>query len=143
MDTPNVGIYRSGHQAFNHRDLRAMTSRYAPTIVWTDHAAGRTFTTPEEFTTDFLSGWLNASSDIAIHDPAYIDGGGTVVCTFTVTGTHDGPFGPYAATGKPFTLSLCEMWHFDPDGQVVGGDLYYNLAALLLQLGLLPQPAGT
>jgi hypothetical protein len=61
---------------------------------------------------------------------------------FTVTGTHDGPFGPLPATGKEFTLPLCEMWHFDRDGRVVGGDLYYDQVSLLTQLGLMPQPSG-
>jgi len=30
------------------------------------------------------------------------------------------------------------MWHFDPDGQVVGGALYYDQVSLLTQLGLMP-----
>jgi hypothetical protein len=65
------------------------------------------------------------------------DGG----CTFTVTGTHDGPLGPLPATGQEFTLPLYEMWHFDSSGQVVGGDLYYDQLSLLTQLGLMPQPS--
>jgi hypothetical protein len=32
------------------------------------------------------------------------------------------------------------MWHFDPDGRVVGGDLYYDQVSLLTQLGLMPWP---
>ena len=46
------------------------------------------------------------------------------------------------ATGKEFTLPLCEMWHFDSSGRVVGGDLYYDQVSLLTQLGLMPQPSG-
>ena len=72
----------------------------------------------------------------------YVDGGQTVVGTFTVEGTQDGPLGPFPATGKPFALALCEMWHFDSGGRVVGGDLYYDQVSLLTQLGLMPQPAG-
>jgi hypothetical protein len=33
------------------------------------------------------------------------------------------------------------MWHFDPSGHVVGGDLYYDQVSLLMQLGLMPQPS--
>jgi hypothetical protein len=33
------------------------------------------------------------------------------------------------------------MWHFDPNGHVVGGDLYYDQVSLLMQLGLMPQPS--
>ena len=142
MESRNVETHRAGHEAFNQRDFVAMTKQYADTITWTDHAQGRTFRTPREFTDDFLPGWVEAASDIRVTAPRYFDAGQTVACTFTVTGTHDGPFGPLPATGKEFTLPLCEMWHFDPSGRVVGGDLYYDQVSLLTQLGLMPQPSG-
>jgi hypothetical protein len=53
-----------------------------------------------------------------------------------------GPLGPFPATGKEFALPLCEMWHFDSSGRVVGGDLYYDQVSLLMQLGLMPQPSS-
>ena len=143
MPSGNVEAHRAGHEAFNERDFEAMTRHYADRISWTDHAQGRTFRTPEEFRDDFLSGWVAASSDIRVTDPSYLDAGGqAVVCTFTVTGTHDGPLGPFPPTGKGFALPLCELWRFDPAGRVVGGDLYYDQVSLLTQLGLLPQPTS-
>ena len=96
-----------------------MTEQYADSIVWTDRAQGRTFRTPQEFRDDFLPGWVRASSDIRITGPRYIDAGETVVCTFTVVGRHDGPLGPFPATGEEFALPLCEMWQFDSSGRVV------------------------
>ena len=141
MGSSNVETYRAGHAAFNQRDFEAMTKAYAEQITWTDHAQGRTFTTPREFRDDFLPGWVTASSDIRIVGSRYIDAGQTVACTFTVTGTQDGPLGPFPATGKRFELPLCEMWHFDLSGRVVGGDLYYDQVSLLMQLGLMPQPS--
>ena len=142
MATRNVVNYRAGHEAFNRRDFAAMTEHYADSMSWTDHAQGRTFRTPQEFKGDFLPGWVEAASDIRITDPRYIDAGQTVVCTFTVVGTNDGPLGPFPATGKEFALALCELWRFDSSGRVVGGDLYYDQVSLLTQLGLMPQPAG-
>ena len=142
MASGNVETYRAAHQAFNHRDFEAMTEGYADSIGWTDHAQGRTFRTPQEFRADFLPAWVAASSDIRITEPRYIDAGRTVMCTFTVVGTHDGPLGAFPATGREFALPLCEMWHFDPAGCVVGGDLYYDQLSLLMQLGLMPQPAS-
>jgi steroid delta-isomerase-like uncharacterized protein len=143
MASSNVERHRAGHEAFNRRDFEAMTRHYADTIAWTDHAQGRTFRTPQEFKDDFLPGWVQASSDIRITDPNYLDAGRAVVCTFTVVGTNDGPLGPFPATSKQFKLPLCELWHFDPGGRVVGGDLYYDQVSLLTQLGLLPQPSST
>ena len=142
MESRNVETYRAGHEAFNVRDFEAMTTRYADTIAWTDHPQGRTFTTPQEFKDDFLAGWVAASSDIRITGPRYFDAGQAVVCTFTVLGTHDGPLGPLPATGRRFALQLCEMWHFDSTGRVVGGDLYYDQVSLLSQVGLMPQPSS-
>jgi steroid delta-isomerase-like uncharacterized protein len=139
MASRNVEIHRAGHEAFNRRDFEAMTKQYADSIEWTDHAQGRTFRTAQEFTDDFLPGWVRASSDIRITAPRYLDAGHTVVCTFTVAGTHDGPLGPFPATGKQFVLPLCELWRFDQSGGVVGGDLYYDQVSLLTQLGLMPQ----
>src|SRR4029450_13577699 len=104
MAPRNIETYRAGHEAFNRRDFAAITSHYADSIVWTDHAQGRTFRTPEEFRDDFLAGWVQASSDIRIIDPRYLDAGETVMCTFTVVGTHDGPLGPLPATGRPLAL---------------------------------------
>jgi steroid delta-isomerase-like uncharacterized protein len=142
MPSRYVESHRAGHEAFNQRDFEAMTSHYADSIAWTDHAQDRTFRTPREFKEDFLPGWVAASSDIRITDPRYLDAGQTVVCTFTVVGTHDGPLGPFPATGRQFALPLCELWHFDANGRVVGGDLYYDQVSLLTQLGLMPQPSS-
>ena len=142
MTSRSVEIYRAGHEAFNQRDFDAMTKQYADSITWTDHAQGRTFSTPQQFKDDFLPVWVEAASDIRIASPSYLEAGQTVVCTFTAVGTHDGPFGPFPATGKEFALPLCEMWHFDSNGQIVGGDLYYDQVSLLTQLDLMPQPSG-
>ena len=109
MAAVSVERHRAGHEAFNRRDFAAMTSHYADSITWTDHAQGRTFRTPEEFRDDFLAGWVQASSDIRIVDPRYLDAGQTVMCTFTVVGTHDGPLGPFPATGREFALPRCAM----------------------------------
>jgi steroid delta-isomerase-like uncharacterized protein len=142
MAAITVERHRAGHEAFNRRDFAAMTAQYADHIRWTDRARALTFTTPAQFREEFLAGWVQASSDIRITDPAYLDAGRASVATFTVSGTHDGPLGPFPATGRPFALELCELWRFDPDGRVVGGDLYYDQVSLLMQLDLLPQPSS-
>jgi steroid delta-isomerase-like uncharacterized protein len=143
MASRNVETYRAGHEAFNRRDFDAMVERYAESISWIDQARGITFETPHEFQTDFLGGWIQASSDCQVTDARYTDAGEMVVARFTARGTNDGPLGPFPATGKEWTLPICEMWHFDHDGRVVGGEIYYDQASLLTQLGLLPEPART
>jgi hypothetical protein len=107
-----------------------MVRDHAESISWIDRARGVTFTTRQEFTNDFLAGWVDASSDCRITDARYTDADDMVLARFTVTGTNDGPLGPFPATGKEWALPICELWQFDADGRVVGGEIYYpGLAA--------------
>ena len=141
MESRNVEAHRAGHAAFNRRDFNAMVKEYAESISWTDQARGITFRTPHEFKNDFLEGWIEASSDCQVTDARYTAAGEMVVARFTARGTNDGPLGPFPATGKKWTLRICEMWHFDADGRVVGGEIYYDQVSLLTQLELLPEPS--
>jgi ketosteroid isomerase-like protein len=141
MASRNVETHRSGHEAFNRRDFGAMVSAYAERISWIDRARGITFTTPQEFENDFLQGWIEASSDCRVTDARYTDAGDLVLARFTARGTNDGPLGPFPATGKEWALPICEMWQFDGDGRVVGGEIYYDQVSLLTQLELLPEPS--
>src|SRR5262249_23697874 len=103
-----------------------------------DQARGMTFTTPEEFKNIFLQGWIQASSDCRVTEARYTDGGDVVFARFTAEGTNDGPLGAFPATGKEWTLPICGTWHFDADGRVAGGEIYYDQVSLLTQLELLP-----
>ena len=139
MESRNVATHQAGHEAFNRRDFRAMVARYAERIRWIDHARGVTFTTPRDFEAEFLEGWIRASSDCRVTDARYTDAGTMVLSRFIARGTHDGPLGHFPATGKEWSLPICELWHFDADGRVVGGEIYYDQASLLAQLELVPE----
>jgi len=141
MDSKNVAAHRAGHEAFNRRDFDALVKEYADDIAWTDHARGITFRTPERFKDEFLSGWIEASSDCQVTDARYAEADGLVIARFTCRGTNDGPLGSFPATGKQWSLEMCELWHFGTDGSVVGGEIYYDQASLLTQLSLLPAAA--
>jgi steroid delta-isomerase-like uncharacterized protein len=141
MESRNVESHRAGHEAFNRRDFDALVKEYAETIAWTDKARGITFTTARQFKDEFLQGWVQASSDCQVTDARYTDADGMVLARFTCSGTNDGPVGSFPATGKQWSLPMCEMWHFDAAGSVIGGEIYYDQASLLAQLGLLPGPS--
>jgi hypothetical protein len=141
MESRNVRTHRAGHEAFNRRDFASMVKEYAGSIAWVDQARGITFATPREFEDDFLQGWIRASSDCQVTDAQYMDVGDTVVARFTARGTNDGPLGSIPATGREWALPICEMWHFDTGGRVVGGEIYYDQVSLLTQLNLLPEPS--
>ena len=44
------------------------------------------------------------------------------------------------ATNKPIALPFCEIYHFGPDGKVVGGNAYFDMYGMLVQLGHVPPP---
>jgi SnoaL-like domain len=137
----DVGIDLSARRKARSQASEPTLVAPAESVSWIDQARGITFRTPQEFKNDFLEGWIQASSDCQVTDARYTDAGEMVVARFTGRGTNDGPLGPFPATGKEWTLPICEMWHFDVDGRVVGGEIYYDQVSLLTQLELLPEPS--
>ena len=142
MESRNVQAHRAGHEAFNRRDFGAMVKEFAESISWIDQARGITFSTAQDFEHEFLQGWIQPSSDCLVTDARYTDAGDMVVARFTARGTNDGPLGSFPATGNAWALPICELWHFDADGRVVGGEIYYDQVSLLAQLKLLPEAAA-
>ena len=140
MESRNVEIHRAGHEAFNRRDFDAMVKEYAESISWIDQARGITFRTPQEFKNDFLEGWIQASSDCQVTDARYTDAGEMVV-RGSPPGVRRRPTRTLPGLRQGVGVPICEMWHFDAAGRVVGGDIYYDQVSLLTQLELLPEPS--
>jgi SnoaL-like polyketide cyclase len=142
MASKNVETFKAAHEAFNKRDFGGLVKEFAPSITYVDHSQGVTCRTPQEFKDGFLTGWITTFSDARITEPRYIDGGETVVARFTARGRQDGALGPFPAGGKEMALPFCEMLHFDSNGRVVGGEIYYDQLSMLRQLGLMPEPVA-
>lgn len=49
--------------------------------------------------------------------------------------------GPFPATGRPVEFAVCELLTYDADGAITGGEIYYDQATILGQLGHLQLPA--
>lgn len=140
----NVDRLREGHQAFNERRYQdAADGLVAEDAVVTDHARGQTTRSKEEFISWMRDGF-SFSSDLAIVDAVYIDGGDYVTARFRGVGTQDGPMNGFPASNRPFSLDVCEVWHFGADGLADEGHNYSDGLGLLIQLGHLqpPPPAG-
>lgn len=140
MTSKHVENLSSAHQAFSDKNLDRAQQLAATQAQFTDHGRGQVTTTRAEF-----RGWLESlfvmSSDIRIVDARYIDAGDWVIAQFRAVGTQDGPTGPFPASGKPFSLDVCEVWHFNADGQADEGHNYSDGLGLMMQLGHLPAPA--
>lgn len=134
MSASNVETIRNAHESWNKRDFTASLKSTAENVVYTDNARGLTFNGRDKLKA-WQEGWARAFSDGRITDPKYIDAGDIVVAQFTAVGTNDGPFGSLKPTGRRISLPFCEILHFDKQGHVISGGVYYDQYSLLTQLG--------
>jgi hypothetical protein len=59
---------------------------------------------------------------------------------FRAVGTQDGQMMMFPASSKPFSLDVCEVWHFNANGEADEGHNYSDGLGLLMQLGHLKLP---
>ena len=57
------------------------------------------------------------------------------------SGTHDGPWIGVPATGKPVTVPATIVYEF-ADGALVRESAYWDVATILIQIGVLPPPTA-
>jgi len=131
--------HRLMHDLFNSRRIDEIEPHLAPGFMYEDLSQGLTIKTGGEFI-DYLKGWVAAFSDGNIGSATYLDGPDFSVATYHGRGTHDGQFGPIAATGRMVDQPWCEVLHFASDGLVLQGESYYDQAGIMRQLGLMPDP---
>jgi steroid delta-isomerase-like uncharacterized protein len=92
---------------------------------------------------DSVAGYMAAFSDfraVDVGDP--IVSGNRAAQEWKVTGTHDGELMGIPPTGKKATTYGCGTAEFGEDGLIHRAGNYWNAAALLQQLGVLPETAG-
>jgi hypothetical protein len=140
MESQNVATLRAAHEAFSAHDCaRSAAAVAGPDFRFVDHGRGLTPSSQDEF-----RGWLEShiamSSDIRIVEAHYIDAGDWVTARFRAVGVQDGPMPPFPASHKPFSLDVCEVWHFGLDGKADEGHNYSDGLGMLMQLGHLPAP---
>ncbi|MGH3874226.1 MAG: ester cyclase [Pseudonocardiaceae bacterium] len=135
-----INRYKSAHQAFNHRDWTAAVQDFAPEAEYTDQARAVVLKGPQQLVDYLRANWVASFSDAAITQVDYIDAGDQVIAQFTGTGTNDGAFGPMPRTGRRISAQFCEVIRFNATGQIISGNLYYDLVTVLVQLGHMEVP---
>lgn len=92
---------------------------------------------------DSVAGYLAAFSDFhAVNLGEPIVSGNRAAQEWKVTGTNDGELLGIPPTGKSATTYGCGTAEFGEDGLIHRGGTYWNAAALMQQLGVLPEAAG-
>ena len=117
---------------------------HAEHFEMTDTASGETFHGREGARKN-MEGWFVPFPDARIEVVNLIAGESWVTIEAIGRGTHTGPLsgpeGEIPPTGRRLDLPFCSTLQIE-DGQFVAGRDYYNLADVMQQLGLMPEPAG-
>jgi steroid delta-isomerase-like uncharacterized protein len=132
----NTERSRRAHEAFNTRDWYDVVRECAPDLVYVDRARDLTLKGPDEFVEYLRDGWVAAFPNGAITRAVYLASPDAVVCRFVGVGTQDGPLDGRPGSGRSMRLPCCEVHTFNPAGQIVTGELYYDRLTMLTQLGL-------
>jgi steroid delta-isomerase-like uncharacterized protein len=102
-----------------------------------DHIAGRDAV--RQFYAEVFQGFPDFTIDVR-HTHASND---AVILETVVRGTHAGPFRGIPATGRQIEFPLCAVFPFDDDEKLAGERVYYDVALMLTQMGVLSPPAGS
>jgi steroid delta-isomerase-like uncharacterized protein len=136
-------IARKAIDCINAHDLGAYGELHSDDFELTDTATGETFRGPDGSRKN-MQGWFTPFPDANVEIVNLVAGDDWVAIEAVGRGTHTGPLatpgGDVPPTGKSITLPFCSTIRIS-DGKIVAGRDYYNLAAVMMQLGLMPEPA--
>ena len=132
--------HRRLHGHFNNRDFDAMSADVSSEVVFEDMARQQTMKNFDEFK-GWLGEWTTGFSDAQVTSAEYVDGPDYSLARFRGVGMNDGPVGPFPATQRRMDVPLWEMLHYDKDGMVTSGEIIYDQATILGQLGHIELPA--
>ena len=128
----------------NAQDLDALAALHAEDCELIDTATGETFHGPDG-ARQSMQNWYTPFPDANVEIVNLIAGDDWAAVESIGRGTHTGPLsgpdGDVAPTGKSLALPFCSTLRVK-DGKIVGGRDYYNLADVMQQLGLMPEPAA-
>jgi steroid delta-isomerase-like uncharacterized protein len=139
-------IARTLYENWNQRDFDAGAALAADGCEITIAGSGERFHGPDG-ARDYSRRWADAFPNGRITIDNLIATEDQVACQFTGTGTHTGtlrtPMGDIPATGKRVEVRLCDVHHIE-GGKIHSTTSYFDAAAMMAQLGLMPDvPAAT
>jgi hypothetical protein len=129
----NVGLHKAAHQAIGNRGPNAAAAFFADDIVYIDRARGITLNGRRD-ATYWIAEWMTAFSDHSITEATYLTAGKWTISRFRRRGLNSGPFGPFKPTARQLDAPFCELLRWE-ERHAVEGEIYYDLATIINQLG--------
>jgi predicted ester cyclase len=136
----NINTVRTMVELINQRDLDSLHTVVAENIVRHSAATpGVVVSNLDEFIAFLETDIAGAPDSVQTIDFAF-GSGDKVAVRAHYRGTHTGPMGPFAATGKPIDLPFMAILRIE-NNKVAEIWVEWDNMLILGQLGLLPSPA--
>ncbi|MBT9558534.1 MAG: ester cyclase [Myxococcales bacterium] len=130
----------AGMLAFSEGRLDESFAGYADGAVWA--VPGLPEVQGKAAILEQMKGNRTAMPDLVVRPSHVFEMGGKVVAIYVMKGTNTGPMGDKPATGKAVAVEGAMIFDFDEAGKVMRVTDFFDLAALMTQLGVVPTPEG-
>ena len=128
-------------EAFNRHDPAGVAAMYAPDARIMDQAVGEPIQGRDGMQA-YVGGYMTAFPDLKWERTGVEIDGDVGVEQWRASGTHEGDLGGMAPTHRRISVEGCSVLHFGADGLVHQEENYWDQAAMLRQLGVMPEPAA-
>ena len=123
--------------AWNRGDVDASVANVVDDVLWRDVALGMPLSGREALRSAARR-YMSAFPDLRVEATSSTLAGPRLVQELTVTGTHQGELLGVPATGRWTEIYAAVIITYDEDAMVIEGAAYWNLLAMLQQLGVAP-----
>ena len=73
-------------------------------------------------------------ADVLVVERARHASDGAIILEQTLSGRHVAPYNGLAATGRSFSVAVCTVYRFTPEGMLASEDVYFDSARIVAQL---------
>jgi steroid delta-isomerase-like uncharacterized protein len=136
-----IRVFDAQDAAFNRHDPEAVAAAYADDARLIDQAAGGAVE-GREAVKEYVGGYMAAFPDLTWERVGIEVDGDIGVEQWRASGTHERDMPGLPATHRRMTIDGCSVMHFGPDGLIHQEDNYWDEAAMLRQLGVMPEQAA-
>ena len=137
----NKAVVERFAEAMNNQDFDSLDDLVAPDLVRHSQATPELNIRSLEQFKQFLQQNRETLPDAHQEINTMIAEGDKVAVYVTLTGTQEGPMGPFPATGKPMSSQFLGMLRLE-EGKIAEMWVEWDNLAILTQLGHFPRPQG-
>ncbi|MBI4305376.1 MAG: ester cyclase [Chloroflexi bacterium] len=128
-------------EAFNRHDFKTLAAKYDPNVVYSQPHTPQPLKGKEGAVKD-LQGFVTAFPDARMEFTRVFNRGNSQAVEWVFRGTHKGPLpgpaGPIPPTNRTVQLKGVEILEVNTKGLITQELGYFDQAALMYQLGLMP-----